>query len=115
MAWPTSTPPEQEWANTTVVSDGLADFVTELKQQSGGEIGVHGSISLVQSLLKAGLVASSGSPSLPRSRDTAAGAPGRRGPPPAPPGGAGPGLRVLMGHFQHELAHPCRVRISAGT
>ena len=52
----TSTPPEQEWAKTTVVTDGLADFVTELKQQSGGEIGVHGSILLAQSLLKAGLV-----------------------------------------------------------
>jgi dihydrofolate reductase len=52
----TSTPPEREWAETGVVNDGLADFVTELKQQSGGDIGIHGSISLTQSLLKASLV-----------------------------------------------------------
>jgi dihydrofolate reductase len=52
----TSTPPERKWAKTGVVNDGLADFVTELKQQSGGDIGIHGSISLTQSLLKANLV-----------------------------------------------------------
>ncbi|HTX45194.1 MAG TPA: dihydrofolate reductase family protein [Solirubrobacteraceae bacterium] len=52
----TSTPLRSEWAETGVVNDGLADFVTELKQQSGGDIGIHGSISLTQSLLTAGLV-----------------------------------------------------------
>lgn len=52
----TATPPEQEWANTTVVEDRLADFVTELKQQPGGDIGIHASISLTQSLLEASLV-----------------------------------------------------------
>ena len=52
----TSTPPEQAWAPTVVIEDGLADFVTELKQQSAGDIGIHGSISLAQSLLKASLV-----------------------------------------------------------
>lgn len=52
----TSTPPEQGWPQTTVVTDDLADFVTELKQQSGGDIGIHGSISLAQSLLEASLV-----------------------------------------------------------
>jgi dihydrofolate reductase len=52
----TSTPLETEWAQTAVVEGGLAEFVTELKQQHGGDIGVHGSIALTQSLLKAGLL-----------------------------------------------------------
>ena len=52
----TSTPLDREWANTTVVAEGLAGFVTDLKQQSGGDIGVHGSIALTQALLEADLV-----------------------------------------------------------
>jgi dihydrofolate reductase len=52
----TSTTPAQIWANTTVIDGSLPDFVTELKQRSGGDIGVHGSIALVQSLLEMGLV-----------------------------------------------------------
>jgi dihydrofolate reductase len=52
----TSTTPEQSWANTTVVDGSLSDFVTELKQRPGGDIGVHGSIALTQSLLEMGLV-----------------------------------------------------------
>lgn len=44
------------WTNSSVVDGGLSDFVTELKHQSGEDIGVHGSIALVQSLLEAGLV-----------------------------------------------------------
>ena len=52
----TSTTPEQAWANTRVVDGGLAEFVTELKQQSGRDIGLHGSIALTQSLLEQGLV-----------------------------------------------------------
>jgi dihydrofolate reductase len=52
----TSTPPEREWPETKSVEDGLADFVIDLKQQPGGDIGIHGSISLTQSLLKASLV-----------------------------------------------------------
>jgi dihydrofolate reductase len=52
----TSTPPEQNWANTTVVEEGLRGFVIELKRRSGGDIGVHGSIALTQSLLREGLV-----------------------------------------------------------
>ncbi len=52
----TSTPPEQDWPETKIVGEGLADFVGELKQQPGGDIGIHGSISLAQSLLEAGLV-----------------------------------------------------------
>ena len=52
----TSTPLDREWANTTVVAEELAGFVTDLKQQSGGDIGVHGSIALTQALLEADLV-----------------------------------------------------------
>jgi dihydrofolate reductase len=52
----TSTPLEHEWAQTAVVEGGLADFVTELKHQRGGDIGIGGSISVTQSLLEAGLV-----------------------------------------------------------
>jgi dihydrofolate reductase len=52
----TSTPPELEWANTAVVEGSLGEVVTELKQQPGGDIGIHGSISITQSLLQASLI-----------------------------------------------------------
>ena len=52
----TSTTPEAAWANARVVDGGLVEFVTELKQQPGRDIGVHGSIALTQSLLEQGLV-----------------------------------------------------------
>jgi dihydrofolate reductase len=52
----TSTPPRETWANASVVDGGIADFVNDLKQRSGGDIGVHGSIELTQSLLEEGLV-----------------------------------------------------------
>ena len=52
----TSTAPGETWAKTTVVDQGLVEFITELKQRSGGDIGLHGSIALTQSLLEQGLV-----------------------------------------------------------
>ncbi len=52
----TSTTPEETWANTRVVDGGLVGFVTDLKQQPGKDIGVHGSIALTQSLLELGLL-----------------------------------------------------------
>jgi dihydrofolate reductase len=52
----TSTTPEETWANTRVVAGGLVEFVSELKQQSGNDIGLHGSIVLTQSLLEQGLI-----------------------------------------------------------
>jgi len=52
----TATTPGLAWTNTTVVEGGLVEFVTELKQRPGGDIGLHGSIALTQSLLEAGLV-----------------------------------------------------------
>jgi dihydrofolate reductase len=51
-----STAAEPTWANTTVIDGGLPEFVTELRGRSGGDIGVHGSIALTQSLLEGGLV-----------------------------------------------------------
>jgi dihydrofolate reductase len=47
----TSTPLEPRWASSSVVGNGLAQFVADLKHQPGGDIGVHGSISLAQSSL----------------------------------------------------------------
>ncbi|MHB8571716.1 MAG: dihydrofolate reductase family protein [Candidatus Dormibacteria bacterium] len=52
----TSTAPNVNWEHTTVISSDLLNFVTELKRRPGGDIGVHGSIGLTQSLLEAGLV-----------------------------------------------------------
>jgi dihydrofolate reductase len=52
----TSTPLEAEWANAHVIEGDLRDFVRNLKSQPGGDIGIHGSISLTRALLTAGLV-----------------------------------------------------------
>ena len=52
----TSTPLDQDWAYTTAIDGGLVEFVRDLKQQPGGDIGVHGSISVAQALLAAGVV-----------------------------------------------------------
>jgi dihydrofolate reductase len=52
----TSTPLDRKWANTTAVDGELVDFVRDLRNQSGGDIGVHASISVAQALLAAGVV-----------------------------------------------------------
>jgi dihydrofolate reductase len=52
----TSTPLDQEWANARAVEGGLIEFVRELQDQPGGDIGVHASISVAQALLTAGVV-----------------------------------------------------------
>ena len=52
----TSTPLDRDWANSTAVDGDLVEFVRELKDQPGGDIGVHASISIAQALLAAGLV-----------------------------------------------------------
>lgn len=51
-----STPLDRDWANSTAVDGDLVEFVRELKDQPGGDIGVHASISIAQALLAAGLV-----------------------------------------------------------
>lgn len=52
----TSAPLTPEWAGATVIDGELVDFVRDLKRQLGGDIGVHASISVAQSLLAAGVV-----------------------------------------------------------
>ena len=52
----TSTPLDRNWANAGVLEGGLVEFVRDLKQQRGGDIGVHASISVAQALLAAGVV-----------------------------------------------------------
>ncbi len=52
----TSTPLGREWANATAIDGDLVDFVRDLKDQPGGDIGIHASISVTQALLTAGVV-----------------------------------------------------------
>ena len=52
----TSTPLAQEWAGTTVIDGDLAEYVRDLKNQPGGDIGVHASIAVTRTLLAAGVV-----------------------------------------------------------
>jgi dihydrofolate reductase len=52
----TSTPLSNEWHNAEAVGGPIEDLVRDLKDRPGSDIGVHGSIQLAQSLLKAGLV-----------------------------------------------------------
>ncbi len=52
----TSSAVQDSWEHASVVEGELAAFVRELKQQPGGDIGLHGSIVLTQSLLEEGLV-----------------------------------------------------------
>lgn len=44
------------WLGSTALGGNLIEEVSALKKTAGRDIGVHGSISLVQSLLKAGLI-----------------------------------------------------------
>jgi dihydrofolate reductase len=52
----TSTPLTRQWHNSRPVSVPVEQFVRELKAGPGGDIGLHGSIDLARSLIKAGLV-----------------------------------------------------------
>lgn len=52
----TSTTPHPLWINAAVIGGDLYEFVAELKRRPGNDIGLHGSITLVQSLLEVGLV-----------------------------------------------------------
>ena len=52
----TSTPLDRAWAETTAIEGDVVAFVRDLRQGEGGDIGVHGSISVAQALLGAGLV-----------------------------------------------------------
>jgi len=52
----TSTPLVREWANARAIDGELVEFVRDLKDRSGGDIGVHASISVARALLAAGVV-----------------------------------------------------------
>jgi dihydrofolate reductase len=52
----TSTVPEVTWAHTTTINGGLLEVLAEMKQRTGGDIGVHVSLALTQFLLANGLV-----------------------------------------------------------
>jgi dihydrofolate reductase len=52
----TSSPLTQPWQNSTAVHGPAEEHVAALRQGDGGDIGVHGSITLARSLLRAGLV-----------------------------------------------------------
>ena len=47
---------DASWADTTVISGDVAAAIGELKAKPGGELQVHGSAILIQSLLEHGLV-----------------------------------------------------------
>ncbi|MDQ1545640.1 MAG: hypothetical protein QOH69_544 [Actinomycetota bacterium] len=52
----TSTPLDLDWTNATTIDGGLVEFAQGLRQQTGGDIGVHASISVARALLGAGVV-----------------------------------------------------------
>jgi len=52
----TSTRLDQDWANAAVLDGELVGSVRQLKEQRGGDIGVHASITVAQALLAAGVV-----------------------------------------------------------
>jgi dihydrofolate reductase len=52
----TSAPLDGPWHNATAIDGALVPFVQELKATSGGDIGVHASISVAQTLLAADAV-----------------------------------------------------------
>jgi dihydrofolate reductase len=51
-----STAPTKEWSATTHITGSAALHVADLKRESGGDIGIHGSLALAQSLLREHLV-----------------------------------------------------------
>lgn len=52
----TSTPLDPEWANATAIDGDLVEFVRQLKQTPGGDVGVHASLSVAQALMAGGVV-----------------------------------------------------------
>jgi dihydrofolate reductase len=48
----TASRPTERWENSTFVDRPATEYVTELKQGDGGDVGIHGSIELARSLLR---------------------------------------------------------------
>ncbi|GAA0946456.1 dihydrofolate reductase family protein [Virgisporangium aurantiacum] len=51
-----ATAPGDAWSATTHVTAPAAGYVADLKRRAGGDIGIHGSITLARSLLRENLV-----------------------------------------------------------
>ncbi len=51
-----STLAKADWTNSPIIRDHVTEAIHTLKQQTGGEIGITGSATLVQSLMQADLV-----------------------------------------------------------
>lgn len=47
---------DPEWNNSTVIKDNIAEEISKLKDQPGGDIVIHGSAQLVQTLMQDGLI-----------------------------------------------------------
>lgn len=45
-----------DWNNSTIINENVIEEISRLKQQPGREIHIEGSATLVQSLMKAGLI-----------------------------------------------------------
>ena len=52
----TSTPLDRGWVNAMAVDGELVDFVRDLKERPGGEIGIHASVTVARTLLAADVV-----------------------------------------------------------
>lgn len=52
----TSSAPSPSWSETTIVEEAPVPYLARLKERQGGDIGVHGSIRLAQSLLAVDLI-----------------------------------------------------------
>lgn len=52
----TSGTPSQVWPGSTFIASPADDYVADLKRLPGADIGIHGSITLAQTLLRANLV-----------------------------------------------------------
>jgi dihydrofolate reductase len=52
----TSSSLDQDWPGSTKIEGELIDFVRGRRDEKGGDVGVHGSISVAQALLAAGVV-----------------------------------------------------------
>jgi dihydrofolate reductase len=51
-----SAAPSIDWAGTTHITESAASFVADLKEHPGGDIGIHGSLTLARTLLAEHLV-----------------------------------------------------------
>lgn len=49
-------PLTRDWTNSVAITEPAETYVAELKQSEGGSIGIHGSLTLATSLLRARLV-----------------------------------------------------------